>query len=163
MMSTEQLLFLLLLIAIPLVERAIRAMRARTDDSPGERAPPAAEPTVSHAQPPRSAHDAGRRASEAFRTELPLPASPLPPALPEAARHAASEQIRASQPEPRVRREGQHAPAARVRPRPVQRPSRPAAAPHRVIAGGDLRRAIILVAILGPCRALEPKDAPPRG
>jgi hypothetical protein len=32
-----------------------------------------------------------------------------------------------------------------------------------VIAGGDLRRAIVLIAILGPCRALQPKDASPPG
>jgi hypothetical protein len=162
-MSTEQLLFFLLLVAIPLVERLIRAMRARANDSPGEGAPIGAEPTVSRSRPLQSAHDAGRRASEALRTELPLPASPLPPALPEAAPHAAPEQIRASQREPRVRRERQHGPAATGRPRHLQRPTRPGAALQRVIAGGDLRRAIILIAILGPCRAFEPKDASPLG
>lgn len=162
-MSTEQLLFFLLLVAIPLVERLIRAMRARANSSPGQRAPTAAEPTVSSSRPPRSAHDAGRRASEALRAELPLPASPLPPALPEAARRAAPEQIRASQREPRVRRERQHGPSATVRPRHLQRPTRSGAALQHVIAGGDLRRAIILIAILGPCRALEPKDASPLG
>jgi hypothetical protein len=32
---------------------------------------------------------------------------------------------------------------------------------RRVIAGGELRRAMVLIAILGPCRALEPYDASP--
>jgi hypothetical protein len=160
-MSTEQLLFFLLLVAIPLVQRLIRAMRARANDSPRDHATTAAEPPVSPSRPPRSAHDAGRRSSEALRTERPPPASPLPPALPEAARHAAPEQIRASQREQRVRREREHGPAATVRPRHLQRPTRPGAALQRLIAGGDLRRAIMLIAILGPCRALEPKDASP--
>jgi hypothetical protein len=162
-MSTEQLLFFLLLVAIPLVERLIRAMRARANDSPGQRAPTATEPTASSSRLPRSAHDAGRRASEVLRTELPVPGSPLPPALTEATRHAAPEQIRASQREPRVRRERQHGPAATARPTHLQRPTRSGAALQRVIAGGDLRRAIVLIAILGPCRALEPKDASPLG
>jgi hypothetical protein len=161
-MSPEQLLFFLLLVAIPLLERLIRAMRARTNDLPGERAPTAAEATVSHARLPRSAHDAGGAASEAPRTELPLPASLPPAALPEAARHAAPDQLHASKRE-HVRRERQHGPAATARPGHLQRPTRPGTALQRVIAGGDLRRAIALIAILGPCRALEPKDASPLG
>lgn len=158
-MSPEQLLFVLLLVAIPLLERLIRAMRARKNDSPGERAPTAAEPTVSRSRPPRSAHDAGGPASEALRTELPRPASPPLPALPKPARHAAPEQLRASQREPGVRRERQHGLAATVR----QRPMRPGTALQQIIAGGDRRRAIVLIAILGPCRAFEPKDASPPG
>lgn len=158
-MSTEQLLFFLLLVAIPLLDRLIRAMRARTSNSPMERAPTASEPTVSRSRPPRSAHDAGSRASEAVRTERPLAASPLPPALPEAAQHVAPEQIRASQREPGVRRDRSNAPAATVPPGRLQRSTRAGAALQRVIAGRDLRRAIMLIAILGPCRALEPKDA----
>jgi hypothetical protein len=162
-MSTEQLLFFLLLIAIPLVERLIRAMRARTNDSLGERAPTAAEPTVARSRPPRSAPDTGP-APEALRTKLPLPAPPpSPAALLEAARHAATEQIRASQREPGVRRERQRGPAATVGSGHLQRPPHPGAALQRVIAGGDLRRAIVLIAILGPCRALQPKDASPPG
>jgi hypothetical protein len=158
-MSPEQLLFFLLLVAIPLLERLIRAMRARTNDSPGERAPTPAERAVSPWRAPRSAHDAGGPASEALRTELPLPVLPPPPALPEAARHAAPEQLRASQREPGVRRERQHGPAATVR----QRPMRPGTALQQIVAGGDLRRAIVLITILGPCRAFEPKDASPLG
>jgi hypothetical protein len=162
-MSLEQLLFFLLLIAIPLLERLIRAMRARTNDSPVERAPTAAEPTVSRSRPPRSGHDASGAASEAPRTELPVPASPPRPALPKPARHAALKQLRASEREPGVRRDRRHGAAASVRPGHLQRPMRPGTALQRVIASGDLRRAIMLIAILGPCRALEPKDTSPLG
>jgi len=130
-MSTEQLLFFLLLIAIALLERLIRALRAHSNESPGDRAPAATEPTVSRSRPPLSARDAGHRAAERLRTELPLPAS-LPPALPEAARHAAPEKIRSSQREMRVRRERQHGPAATVRRGHLQRPTRTGTALHRV-------------------------------
>ena len=129
-MSAEQLLFLVLLVAIPLLERLIRAMRARTDGSRGQR-----------------------------RTELPLPASPLPPALPQAKRHAAAEQLRASERQPPVRGERKQVPATRQRTAHSARAMRRGTALRPVIAGGDLRRTIVLMAILGPCRALEPKDA----
>ena len=158
-MSVEQLLFFLLLIAIPLLERLIRARRARTGGSPGERGPATAQGTVSRPRLPLSVPDAGGTASDGRRTELPLPGSPLPPALPQAVRHAAPEQLRASEREPRMRRERKHGPAASLRTGHSERPLRPGTALRRVIAGGDLRRAIVLIAILGPCRALEPKDA----
>jgi hypothetical protein len=162
-MSTEHLLFFLLLVAIPLLERLIRAMRERTNDSAEDRAPTAVEPAASRSRSPRSAPDTGP-ASEALRTNLPLAAPPPPPAaLLEAARHAAPEQLHASTREPGVRRERQHGPAATVRPGHLQRPTRRGMALQRVIAGGDLRRAIVLIAIVGPCRALEPKDATPLG
>lgn len=158
-MSIEQLLFLLLLLAIPLLERLIRAMRARMNDAPAERARTVAEPTVSRSRPPRSPHDASGTAVEGRRTELSPPASPLPAALPQAVRDAAAERVRASQREPGVRRESKHATAASLRTGHSARPMRRGTSLRRVIAGGDLRRAIVLIAVLGPCRALEPKDA----
>ena len=156
-MSIEQLLFFLLLVAIPLLERLTRAMRARTNDAPAERARTVAEPTVSRSRPLRSPHDASGTASEGRRTELSLPASSLPPALPQAVRDAAPEQVGASQ--PRVRRERKHGTAASLRTGHSARPMRRGTSLRRVIAGGDLRRAIVLIAVLGPCRALVPKDA----
>ena len=158
-MSIEQLLLFLLLVAIPLLERLIRAMRARTDGSPGERGAAAADGTVSRPRPPLSVPETGGTPLEGRRTELPLPASPLPPALPQAVRHAAPEQLGASERKPRVRRERQHRPPANLRTGHSERPVRPGTAVQRVIAGGDLPSAIVLMAILGPCRALEPKDA----
>jgi hypothetical protein len=161
-MSIEQLLLFLLLVAIPLLQRLIRGIRARTGGSPWERGPAAAEGVVTRPRPALSVPDRGGTASEGRRTELPLPDSPLLPVLPHAARHAAPEQLRASERAPGLRRERQRGPAA-VRAAHLQPPTRPGTALQRVIAGGDLRRAIVLIAILGPCRALEPLDAPPLG
>ena len=150
-MSIEQLLFFLLLVAFPLLARLIRAMRARTGDSPGDRDPALAGGTVSRPPPPVSVPDAGATASERLRTEPPPPVAPLPPPLPQAIRHVAPGQLRASEREPRVRRERKLGPATSLRLGRLERPI----ALKRVIAGGDLRRAIVLIAVLGPCRALE--------
>lgn len=162
-MSPEQLLFFVLLAAILLLERLIRAMRARTNVSPGARAPTADESPVSRSRLPRSADDAGDPAPEALPPELAFLSSPPPPALPEAARHVALGDIRAAQREPAVRRERRHGPAATVRPGHLLGRARAATALQRGITGGNLRRAIVLIAIVGPCRALEPKDASPMG
>ncbi|MCA1584514.1 MAG: hypothetical protein LC791_06980 [Acidobacteria bacterium] len=153
-MSIEQLLFFLLLVAIPLLERLIRALRARTAGLPGERTPAPAEATVLRPRSPVSVPDAGGAASEGRGTEL-LSASPLPLALPQAVAHATPEQLHASEREPGVRRERKHGPPTSLRAGHSDRPI----ALRRVIAGADLRRAIVLIAILAPCRALEPKDA----
>ena len=154
-MSIEQLLFFALLVAIPLLERLIRVMRARTGGSSGDRTPAPAGETVSPPRPPLSLPDAGATPSQSRGTELPLPASPLPPALPQPIPHAAPGDLRASEREPRGRREPRPMPAASLRGgRSERRPAH-----RRVIGAGDLRRAIVVMAVLGPCRALEPKDA----
>jgi hypothetical protein len=153
-MSIEQLLFLLLLVAIPLLERLVRAMRARTGGSPDDHLPVPDSGTVSRPRPPVSVPDAGTTASGRRGPELPLPASPLPPALPRGISHAAPEHLRASEREPRVR-VPTHVPATSRRTGQSER----LLARRRVIAAEDLRRAIVLIAILGPCRALEPKGA----
>jgi hypothetical protein len=143
-MSIEQLLFFLLLVAIPLLQRLIRAMRARTDASLGDRLPGPERETISGRRSPVSVPDVGTTAGP----------PPLPPALPKAIPYAAPEHIRASEREPRLR-VPTPVPATSRRTGHSERPL----ALRRVVAAGDLRRAIILMAILGPCRALEPKDA----
>jgi hypothetical protein len=153
-MSIEQLLFFLLLVAIPLLERLVRAMRARTGGSSDDHLPVPDPGTVSRPRSPVSVPDAGTTASGKRGPELPLPASPLPPALPQAIPHVAPEHLRASGREPRVR-VPTHLPATSRR---TGQPERPLAR-RGVVAAGDLRRAIVLIAILGPCRALEPKGA----
>ena len=158
-MSVEQLLFLLVLIAFPLLERLIRAMRARTGGSPAKRGPDVARGTVSRPRPALSVPEAGGTASQGRRTELPLPGSPLPPAPPQDIRHATPEQLRLSEREPPARRQRKHGPTASLRPGPSERPIRPDMSRRRVIASEDLRRAIVLTAILGPCRAVQPKNA----
>jgi hypothetical protein len=136
-----------------LLERLVRAMRARTGGSSDDHLPVPDPGTVSRPRSPVSGPDAGTRASGRRGPELPLPASPLPPALPQAIPHA-PEHLSASEREPRVR-VPTHVPATSRRTGQSERPL----ARRGVIAAGDLRRAIVLMAILGPCRALEPKGA----
>lgn len=134
-MSIDQLLFLLILIALPLLERLIRAMRTRANDS---------------------STDASGTAADGRQTELALPASAAPPAVPPAVRHTGPEPLRPTEGALHVRRAGNRGPITRLRDGGRSHPRR-AHAP--IIVNDDLRRAIVLIAVLGPCRALEPKDA----
>jgi hypothetical protein len=62
--------------------------------------------------------------------------------------------------QPRLRRDTAHEsapPASAAGSRQIRRRR---AALQRAIRGGDMRRAIVLIAILEPCRALRPGDAP---
>jgi hypothetical protein len=163
-MSIEQLLLFLLLIALPLLERLVSAMRARRERSRAERLPAPALPPV--LQPPAPVFGSGRgaRVPETLETDLPLPGLPLPPTVPPAPRPSgraptgpggAPVPLPASTRDPRRRRERQERPAPGVRARRADGPP----ALQRSIARSDLRRAIVLIAILGPCRALEPNDA----
>lgn len=154
-MSIEQLLFFVLLLALPLLERLIRTIRMRTKDSSAERTPTVAEPAVSVSPAPRSPDDEIGTAADGRQTELPLPASPLPP---QAVPHTMPEPLRPTEGALHVRREGKRGAAARLR-AGGRSDSRRALAP--VIVDGDLRRAIVMIAILEPCRALEPKDGSP--
>ena len=157
-MSIEQLLFFALILALPLLERLIRAMRARAGDSTAERTHAPAEPTISRPGSSVSVPEVGATPPEERAAELPMRASsPLPPALPREAPHAASEQVRASARETRVRQDRTLGSATSLRVGPGERPL----ALQRVISGADLRRAIALIAVLGPCRALEPNDVSP--
>jgi hypothetical protein len=144
---------LLLLVAMPLLERLIRAMRARTNHSSGDDLSARDGRTASHPRVPASIPDTGTTPSEKRGAELPLPASPVPPPLPKALVPAAPEHLRASGRAPSLR-EPKHVPTTSGRTRQSEGPLAP-----RRLAPGDLRRAVVLTTILGPCRALEPKDA----
>jgi hypothetical protein len=151
-MSIENLLFFLLLLALPLIERLMRAMRARASGPPGDDLPARNGATVPRPRAPASIPQTGTAAAERRGPELPLPASPLPAALHTALQPAASEHLPASERAPR--RERKPVPATSRRTGQSERPFEP-----RRIAPGDLRRAIVLMTVLGPCRALEQKDA----
>jgi hypothetical protein len=150
-MSIEQLLFLLLLVAMPLLERLIRAMRARRSDSSDDLSTGNGG-ALSHPRAPASVPAAGTTPPETRGAALPLPASPVPPALPKAVVPAALEHPRASERAPRVPDPKKRLPMTSRRTGQSERPS---ASPR--LAPGDLRRAIVLMTILGPCRALEPE------
>jgi hypothetical protein len=149
-MSIEQLLFFLLLLAFPLLDRLIRVVRERMGTPAGD-SRPTAPGTVAGPGTPVSIPRPGSTASTRRDADLPLQALPLPPALPSP--HADLGHLRAPERAPRPR-ERTRAPATSRRTGQADPPMA-----LRRIAGGDLRRAIALIAVLGPCRALQPKDA----
>lgn len=152
-MSIEQLLFFLLILAIPLLERLIQTMRSRTGNPPGDQhsAPdPGTDPVP---QPEIPVPNTDTSAARMGEPEMPLPVSPVPPALPQAIPHAVRQPLRGSEREPRER-------LATPVPATSRRTghSEPSLVRRHVIVAGDLRRAVMLMAILGPCRALDPND-----
>jgi hypothetical protein len=130
--SVEALVLFALFIVLPLIQQLIQATRQRNQHppEPAERQSPG---TLARTPPP---------------PELAVP--PLPDTTP----HAASDAI----------------PAGGRMPAPDARgPVTPALTPHRAMerrttvglrTRRDLRRAIVLVAMLGPCRASNPYDWP---
>jgi hypothetical protein len=153
-MSIEQLLFFLLLVAFPLLEQFFRARRARTERAQARR--PVAAPKVAVPRPatPASVPGAGADAEREVVAPLPLPESSRRPAPPQTVGSAEPEQFLPSEGKPQMRRERKHGSPKSAREGYANRPM----AVRRVIAAGDLRRAIVLMTILGPCRALEQKD-----
>ena len=125
-MSVESILLLAFLIVIPLLERLVRALRARAQRAE-ELAP----------KPPQTPPPV-----------IPLPAV-TPPPLTE--RHPAAERLSSAD----------HVRARKIRQDPATRPMRDGSLPSRgrrvipLAKPADLRRAIMLMAILGPCKALE--------
>lgn len=128
-MSLDSLLLVAFLIVLPLLERLVRVLRARAQ-------PRTEKPAVS---PPHRERTAS----------IPSPVS-MPPVLPP--RHPAAERLSAGE-RVRARRRSEQATAVLPagggsvgsRARHVLSHTKPA----------DLRRAMMLVAILGPCKALE--------
>ena len=158
-MSLEQLLFLILLVAIPLLERVFRLMRARTLGTPLERAPGLAETSVSRPNAPARVADTGAMAPERPGPEPPPAGPPLLPGLPPVLQRTARTPLPSFQRSPDLRRARTEVKTPSVG---ARHPDRSPAA-QRSIARADMRRAIVLVAILGPCRALGPHDTAPPG
>ena len=129
-MSVDALILLALFLVLPLIQQLIQATRQRNQRPP--------EP-------------AGRQGPARART--PPPELAVPP-LPDTTPHTASDAISAGDSLPAPDAGG-----------PVTR----ALTPHRTLGRRttvglrtrrDLRRAIVLVAMLGPCRASQPYDWP---
>jgi hypothetical protein len=130
-MSLELLLILILFVALPLLQQMLRAARQHDQSRPEQvQGQPAPAP-----RPARRKHPPSAQAPRRAPAPQPLPVTAFP-SLPDV-------------------------PAARERPR-----AREAPAPHwgarrrTALAGfrqpGSLRRAIVLMTILGPCRANQP-------
>jgi hypothetical protein len=128
-MSIETLVLVVFLVVLPLLERLVRALRERT--AQGQDAPLASLP---HSEP----------APAAASLPATVPQQPAPRHLP-AERVSASERVRAS-------RVIQQAAVAPVHARPATRPRR-----HPLLLSNraELRRAVVLMTILGPCKAVE--------
>jgi hypothetical protein len=143
-MPIEQLFFLLLLVVVPLLDWIIRSIRLRTGS------PPEREPLVTGtASPPaRPGLPESVAAPKGHPREAPLRRAPRPAAV------AAPARDRSARPDLRPK-----PPVADGRAPIGAPPSRrhvgtPLRAP---VAKEDLRRAIGLMTILAPCRAIEPK------
>ena len=161
-MAPEQLLFLLVLLALPLLERLIRAVRERATRPPTERASTsAAERAAPPPQPPLPPRET-TTGSEGPRSQLPLPSS-TPPVLPQTVRHRdAGPQRPFAGERARVRSARPLGAVTPARARDSAQPMRRSTRAGAIVAGGDLRHAIVLMAIFGPCRALQPTDASQR-
>jgi hypothetical protein len=134
----EQILFFAVFLLISLVNVIVRFLRTR-------------------ARQAREAEEraaAAREAARARHVELPGPRPPAwPPPLPVEVRRADGV------PGPRDEVVTAAAPARASTPRPPRRRARSV----RLGSPADLRRTIVLMAVLGPCRALEGQRPPPGG
>jgi hypothetical protein len=158
--AAEQWLLLAIFVLVPLFNLVVRWLRARAER---QRPDVSVEPGPPMEPPPERVPRPGR---------MPSPARPSTERVPPAARRPAEAPPRRLPVEVVLARQPRPAPPAPLPPAPEapRRPVRPAAAPPvpRLPAAvfrdrRDLRRAIVLMAILGTPRGLqaEERDAPP--
>lgn len=160
-MVSDQLWLFVLFLAIPLIEWLIRRIRARGTTAPGERgSTTGAKPPAARSPGPRPGPRAGPDVSEGASMELPAPVpvpsrpSTVPPIAPRNS--------------PALRR---LPPQGRLTQKPALTAPVPAAAPRRrmrhgaprIVADANLRHAFVLMAVLGPCRAIAPEDSSQQG
>ena len=134
-MSVETLVLLALFIVLPLIQRLIQATRQRNQrpPEPVERPSPGTPQPLARTLPP---------------PELAVP--PLPDTTPHAASDAISAGVRIPAPDG-----GGPVIVALTPHRSMGRPTTVGLRTRR-----DLRRAIVIAAVLGPCRASSPYDWP---
>ncbi len=154
-MSIESLLLVAFLIVIPLLERLIRVLRAGTREAPADLARvPAPQRSASMSRPlplpeePLNAFEQPEVADLRIKIALPTPA-PLPAP---AQRHPEAERITSSA-RARARRWSHDLPAAPA----LVGPAADGRGYDTSLSGisAELRRAIVLMTILGPCKALD--------
>lgn len=155
-MTFEQLLLIGLLIGIPLIQRLIRALQTGTGETQADGQ--AGDP-VREGPPPRPRRPLHDRAEEAegdtLRADPPADRAAAPSTLPRPASRPRGRERHLSRDDARPRRESRPASPAGLAPQ-LARQSTGLRATGGV---ADLRRGIVLMAILGPCRALQPDDA----
>ncbi len=162
-MSLDQVLFVLLLFAIPLLQRIVVAMRGRVDASPPGGAEPVTAERVAAGRPVESAGD--RRAAFEESGPPPLASAPVPEGI--GGTHGREAMVPPMPGRAPVGGRGRGLPATAPHPPARSLAERPRAIPNVVgastpqrvaLSGKDLRIALVRMAILGPCRALEPRD-----
>ena len=138
-MSAEVLLLLIIFVLLPLIQQLLNSVRQKRP--PG----PRADQPATERQPVVKPQSATR-----------TPRAPAGPWLPEMAHHGLSDAAAG---------EGTAPPDA-ARSRMPASPVRPSARRRIIVAGlrnpVDLRRSIVLMTILGPCRAIDPHEWPER-
>jgi hypothetical protein len=157
-MAPDQLWLIVLFVGIPLIEWLIRRIRARGTTASGERIsttgtkpPDAQAPTRRPGT--RAAPDMSAGASRELPAAVSMPSRPsmAPPLAPldNPASRRPSLQGRLTQ-KPAFTT----APVSAANPRKRVRHGG-----ARIFAGADLRHGFILMAVLGPCRAIAPEDS----
>jgi hypothetical protein len=151
--SFESLLLVAFLLVIPLLERLVRGMRTRSRPHPADLAPVPAPSRLPLPRPavPERAPDAFGASDPTERTANIAPSTPtsLPP-LPE--RHPAAKRF-TSRERARASRGSQELPVTPVFGRPAPHTRRRGTSLRGISA--ELRRSIVLMSILGPCKALD--------
>jgi len=145
---TSELLMLGMVVAAFLffnyaTQQAAKKARERAEAAAAQEASTAAQSGTAEEDPYAWGRTSGRE---------PVPEAPLPPAWSEAPPEPVSYEVPTYQIEPRA--------TAQPASAPVPAPARPRRhAAHELFASQqDLRRAVIAMTVLGPCRALEPPE-----
>ena len=149
-MSIESILLAAFLL-FPLLERLIRHLRERAAQAPSDPAAgaPPQRPLPTRPLPAVAADESTTSGQTGHPAGAPAPVllpPPLPPRHPAVERLSAGERVRA----PRMIQSEAVTPSSVARTRPR---ARPGLLLHH--GGADLRRAVVLMTVLGPCKALE--------
>jgi hypothetical protein len=153
-MSVESLLLIVLLIVLPLLERLIGILRERARGRDAHEGREGTSPARSLPAETRSPASAGGTASSAKQSSDRSGPMSAPPRLLQDAR---GERL-TSRARPAVSREAAPRTATITVGRTASS-SGPASARWSIDGVADLRRGIVLMTILGPCRALQPRES----
>ena len=148
-MSLESLMLVAFLIVIPLLERLIRVLQARSLPRPADVAqvPVPSRPALPRPVPERAPSVFGPPERAELPGDIALPTLSSPPPL--VARHPTAERLTSRQ----RAHAHQISPEAQVAPELVRRAPPPRR--RRQTVKVDLRHSILMMTILGPCKARD--------